>query len=335
MNVLFTSSGRRGYMIRFAKEILGNTGRVYAANSSDKVSSFLFADETVVTPLIYSDDYIPFILDYCVNNSINMIIPLFDIDAEKIAKHRDTFEKSGIKAIVSNYDKVKICNDKWLTYRFLSENSIPCPKTFIDQNTLFNAIDSGLISFPIVIKPRWGMGSIGIYFASNRMELSVLAERVKKEAIESYIRYFDEMDADQSVLYQEFIEGQEYGIDVMNDTEGNHLMTVPKLKMQMRAGETDSAIVINDAKLKELGNRLSRIMYNRGNLDVDVVVRDNKAYVIEMNARFGGGYPFSHKAGANLLGYIITDKKEFIPVSENLEYNVEMYKDISIVGCVG
>lgn len=320
-------------MIRYAKQILRETGKVYASNSTGKVSSFCFADNTVVSPLIYSDEYIPFIKNYCIKNSINMIIPLFDIDAEKLAKHREEFACLNIKIVVTDYEKVRICNDKWLTYKFLVKNGLLCPKTYREQDELLEAIKEKEINYPIIIKPRWGMGSIGICSVMNEEQLMVETKRIKVEIAESYIKYCDGMDADNSIIYQEFLSGREYGLDIMNDLNGNNLMTVSKVKLQMRAGETDSAIVVDDGELSAIGKKLSGVMSNIGNLDVDVIRSGSKNYVVEMNARFGGGYPFSHEAGANLLGYILTGKEEYVPCKEKMLYNTEMYKDVSIIGC--
>jgi carbamoyl-phosphate synthase large subunit len=41
-------------------------------------------------------------------------------------------------------------------------------------------------------------------------------------------------------------------------------------------------------------------MGHLGVLDVDVIEQDGILYVLEFNPRFGGCYPFSHMAGANL-----------------------------------
>ena len=38
---------------------------------------------------------------------------------------------------------------------------------------------------------------------------------------------------------------------------------------------------------------------------MDVFVTEDAVYVLELNARFGGGYPFSHLAGVNLPKAII------------------------------
>ena len=68
----------------------------------------------------------------------------------------------------------------------------------------------------------------------------------------------------------------------------------------MRSGETDMAKVIDDPKLTILGAKLASLLKHRGNIDVDVLENeDGELFVLEMNARFGGGYPFSHLAGAD------------------------------------
>ena len=36
-----------------------------------------------------------------------------------------------------------------------------------------------------------------------------------------------------------------------------------------------------------------------GNLDVDVFEKDGNYYVLELNPRFGGGFPCSYEAGVN------------------------------------
>src|SRR5699024_421276 len=102
MNVMLTSVGRRAYMVKYFKEVLGNTGKVYVSNSDDKSIAFKYADEKVITPLIYDDNYIPFLLNYCKKNSIDILISLFDIDLLILAKHKKQFEEIGTKVIVSD-----------------------------------------------------------------------------------------------------------------------------------------------------------------------------------------------------------------------------------------
>src|SRR5690606_21845147 len=109
--------------------------------------------------------YIDFLLEYCLSNSIDAIISLFDVDLPVLAKHKYIFEQKQITLVVSDLQIINLCNDKWMTFSFLSENNFNTPNTFLDIEKCKEAIRSKIISFPIIIKPRWGMGSVGIFEA--------------------------------------------------------------------------------------------------------------------------------------------------------------------------
>lgn len=305
INILLTSVGRRSYLVNYFKNALRGKGKVFVANSTAQNPSFQVADGSVVTPLIYDNSYIPFLIKYCNENNISVIISLFDIDLPILAKNKDLFIKNGINVIVSDYNVIKVCNDKFLTYKFLIKNGFNAPKTYFDINQVKNDIQSGAISYPLFVKPRWGMGSISVFEACNEEELNVFYKKVKRELQNSYLKYESAVDIENSVLIQEKLNGQEYGLDIINNLEGDYQNTIVKKKISMRSGETDCAITVNNQSLKELGKTISKTLGHIANLDVDVFVVDDVPYVLEMNARFGGGYPFSHMAGADLPKEII------------------------------
>ena len=143
MNILLTSAGRRSYLVNYFKKALNGDGEVHAANSSGISPAFIYADKTVVTPIIYSDEYIPFLKKYCVENKIDAIISLFDIDLPVLAANREEFAKIGVNVIVADKDKVEICNDKWKTFLFLKENGFNAPETFISLEEARSAIKNG------------------------------------------------------------------------------------------------------------------------------------------------------------------------------------------------
>ena len=182
MNILLTSIGRRTYLINYFKSALKDKGLVYASNSV-MTYSLSKADKFVITPQIYDNDYIDFLLDYCSQEHITMIISLFDIDLPILARNRNRFEERGINVIVSDEKVTKICNDKWETYKFLTSIGLRSPRTYKDLSSAMAALSVGEISYPVIIKPRWGMGSIGIMKAENAIELDVLYRKVKKVEI--------------------------------------------------------------------------------------------------------------------------------------------------------
>lgn len=300
LNLLFTSVGRRSYLVEYFKEALNGNGSVHVANSSDTSPAFRVADYSVVTPLIYDENYIPFLLDYCKNNSINAIISLFDIDLPILSQNKEKFKEIGTSVIVSAPEVIDRCNDKWNTYKFLTGAGFNAPATYINIEDALNDIDNGKISFPLMVKPRWGMGSIAVFEAENKEELKVFYKKVQRNIMNTYLKYESNQDSEKCVLIQEKIIGQEYGLDIINDLNGNYVNTICKMKRAMRSGETDCAVTVSDSELVSIGEKLSKSMGHIGNLDVDVFKGKNAVYVLEMNARFGGGYPFSHMAGVNL-----------------------------------
>ena len=305
MNILFTSVGRRSYLVKYFKKALGNKGKIYVANSTALSPAFQVADDSIVTPSIYNQDYIPFLLDYCSKMHITAIISLFDIDLPVLAKHKEEFARNGINVLVSDYEFIQICNDKWETFRFLRDNGFPAPQTYLELKESLRAIDQNKLRYPVIVKPRWGMGSIGVYQADNADELKVFYEKTKSTIMKSYLKYESELKIEESVIIQEKIEGQEYGLDVFNDLEGKYKNTCVKKKIAMRSGETDCALTVDKPDLKQLGERIAGLSHHIGNLDIDVFETDTGYHVLDMNARFGGGYPFSHIAGVDMPQAIV------------------------------
>lgn len=304
MNVLFTSVGRRSYLLEYFREVIGD-GEIHAANSTAISPAFQVADKWTVSPLIYDEDYIPFLMDYCKKNKIDIIISLLDIDLMILAKNKKQFLEIGVKAIVSDEKVIGICNDKWRTYTFLTENRFQAPKTYTDLNEAIVQLKNGAISYPVIIKPRWGLGSISVYKADNEQELEILYNKTKREIFDTYLKYESKEEQDACVLIQQMLPGQEFGLDVINDLEGNYQTTIIKKKVAMRSGETDCAETIKDKKIEAIGGELSKALGHIANLDVDVFVDGDHVYILEMNARFGGGYPFGHIAGVNLPKAIV------------------------------
>lgn len=334
MNILLTSVGRRSYLVEYFKEALSGNGKVYVSNSSNISPAFQYADEYVVTPLIYDKEYISFLRNYCLEKNINAIISLFDIDLLVLAKHKKEFEGIGIKIIVSDESVIEICNDKYKTFLFLKENNFNVPQTYISLIEVKEAVKNKEIDFPLILKPRWGMGSISIYEAENMEELEIFYKKIDREIKKNYLKYESAQTLGENVLIQEKLKGQEYGLDVVDDLEKNYCTTFVKRKNAMRSGETDCAETIDSLILRELGAKISEKVKHIGNLDVDLFLVEDKPYILEMNARFGGGYPFSHLAGANLPKAIIkwlnkekVNKEELLTI----KYNVIGQKDIKIV----
>lgn len=292
-------------MVDYFKAALNGRGGVFAANSI-LTHSLKHADDYIISPSIYDEGYISFLLEYCKKKSIDVMLSLFDIDLPVLSKNKNKFEEIGVKVIVSSENAVNICNDKWKTFQFLLDIGLKQPNTYIFLEECKRALSTGEIDFPLMLKPRWGMGSIGIFDVDSMEELDVLYKKLHKIIFRTYLRFESNQNSDASILIQQKILGEEFGLDIFNDLHGKYATMVAKKKVALRAGETDIAQIVDSSSFLPVGKAVSESLRHIGNLDVDCFVTpDNDIYVLEMNCRFGGQYPFSHLAGVDFPAQII------------------------------
>ena len=90
------------------------------------------------------------------------------------------------------------------------------PASWLAMEEALKAAGNGSLSWPVMVKPRWGMGSLSVYQADNPEEMKVLAGKCRRGIQDSYMKYESMADPDSCVLFQQRIKGREYGLDVMN-----------------------------------------------------------------------------------------------------------------------
>lgn len=303
MNILFTCAGRRTYLLKYFKEQLGADGIIVGTDMQLTAPALTAADVKEQVPAVYADDYIDRTLEICHKYKINAVISLNDLELPVLAKNRQRFELEGVKLIVSSSEVIDICFDKYRTAQYIESIGLKSPKTFVNPDRAIEALKNGGLAFPLVLKPRWGSGSIGIEFVNNIDELRDVYAQLLKKVRKSILGTASQES--EYILIQEAINGQEYGMDVMNDLNGNNRGVSVKMKLAMRAGETDKARTVDNAAIRTIGRKLGESLSHIGNLDVDVFERDGQYYVLELNPRFGGGFPFSYEAGVNFPKAII------------------------------
>nr|WP_299381496.1 ATP-grasp domain-containing protein [Allomuricauda sp.] len=298
-NILFTCAGRRNYLINYFKEALGAKGKVVAVDMQLTAPALVDADVAKKVPGIYDPSYISALKEIIVDEQISAVISLNDLELPILSEHKSELEALGAHIIISDPRVISIAFDKWKTYTFFKEIGVDTPKTYLNLEDAQSAIETGELEYPVIIKPRWGSASISIDIAENEDELKLAYQLQHIKVKKSILSTASAEDMGQSILIQEKINGEEYGIDILNDLNGNHYSSFVRRKLAMRSGETDKAVSVIDENYAEIAKKIAEHTKHVGNMDCDFFVKDDKVYYLEMNPRFGGGYPFSHEAGVN------------------------------------
>ena len=110
------------------------------------------------------------------------------------------------------------------------------------------------------------------------------------------------------MIIQEFIPGQEYGVDCYIDLVSSEVISIfAKKKIRMRSGETDKAVSIKNEKLFNVIEKLVRKLNLRGTVDIDVFESDGEWIISEINPRFGGGHLLAYKCKENYPKFILNN----------------------------
>lgn len=305
MNVLLSAVGRRDYLVRWFKGALGDTGKVVATNSDPSTSGMEAADFARVLPKSTDPGYVDALLSVCQQFEVGLLCSLHDWDAPVIAASADRFEQIGVRLAVSSLEVLKICLDKFRFQDYLHTIGVRSPETFASLSDVERALEGSSLRFPLVVKPRFGQGSTGTFIISSIEEL--YAAHLLSSKVAVLPPFQGGSTKGELVVIQQFVSGVEYGMDVINDLNGNYRTTLARRKIQMRLGETESAETVIESFAEKIGSQIGSNLGHIGVLDLDLVIdSQGTPWVIDANPRFGGGYPFSHLAGADVPSALIS-----------------------------
>lgn len=288
MNILILSCGTRNKLVSFFRESK-EYERVIVTDCSEQAPALYVADKYYIVPRMNQDGYFDTLLQICKDEDIDVMLPLQEEELLLIAKNREIFEKVGVTPIVSEYEKVVLCKDKYALNSWLNEKGIPAIPTMLAKDYLENNEEVK----DIFVKPRCGAGSINTFAVHSRRLLEALME-----------------EAEEELIVQPKITGKEFGVDVYVDMISGEIITgFCKEKLRMRAGETEKSVSVINKEVEELATHAVSALGLRGPLDVDVMEQDGKYYVLEINPRFGGGYPHAYACGISFPDYIAKNGK--------------------------
>ena len=330
MNVLLTSVGRRSYLVSYFREALRGRGRVIVTNTHADTSGMNEADVAIIVPPSQDPSYINVIEDICRDYDVGMLCSLHDIDVFVLAQHRNRLVGAGVIPILPDPEWARICLDKYECGLKLRESGLEVPWTSISLEETMEALDKNLVRLPLMMKPRMGFGSLRQHPCRSLAELEVLHRQICDELERSIVHQFLPGLSDTSVLIQEFIDGKEYRLNLVNDLEGQYATHFACEVHAMRAGESDVATTVDPDFFGDIPIRLSQLTRHPGIFGIDIMRHGGVPKIIDINPRFTGEYPFMHLAGANIPAALLAWAWGEEPESEWLkpEVGIRGYKKL-------
>lgn len=294
VTVLISSMGRRVGLIqcfRDSAQKLGLGIRVLGCDAEPEMApAKWFVDSAFKIPRCSEPDFINKLLNICKDEHVDLLVPTIDTELILLASNKELFQAVGTTVAISALEVVNISRNKIQTARLLMNNQIETPR-FATADEFLKAPER--LKLPVILRPVAGSGSKGLIIVESMSEL----EHIRLDP--------------QNYMAQEMYQGREYTVNMFFDRGGSLKCAIPHLRYEIRAGEVSKGITRRVPELINIARRMASALKGAyGPMCFQAIMDDHgKAVVFEINARFGGGYPLAHQAGARFAQWLIEDVK--------------------------
>lgn len=286
LNVLVLSVGRRVELVKYLRKTLMRRSisfGIFGADASNLAPALYECDAKIILPKISENHYFETLIKTVNHHGIQIIIPTIDTELKFLALNKSKIEsRTNAKVIVSDIKTIETFQNKLKTALFLEENEILSPN-------LLNYSNRKQFEYPVFIKPSEGSSSINALKINDQSELE---------------RWFETIE---DPIIQRFVNGKEYSVDAYIDQNNNLVSESHRCRIKTRAGEILIGKVLFIDKIHEIIVELLLKISLFGPITFQFIEENGQFYLIEVNARLGGGVPMSLESGIDILGNLIDE----------------------------
>ncbi|MCB9519503.1 MAG: ATP-grasp domain-containing protein [Myxococcales bacterium] len=276
---------------------------IVAADMSPLAAGLYAGDVATLVPAAKSPDYGDAIVDICRSHHIDYYLPGTDEELPFTSKNAARIESEvGTVLFICPPEAIAIADDKYLTYRFLTQHGFPAPNTWLPGE-----IDPDDVTYPVIVKPRNGFRSIGVTTIETP---DALRERLKWN--------------DQPVI-QELVATRDDEYTCTIAATGGTLSCVLPLRRVLRSGDTYRASPVHHAGIEALVTDVARALGVCGSCNFQLRLDGDVPKIFEINSRFSGTTPLCAELGFNPAEFLIKTHLG-MPYEPSIRYDVTVLR---------
>ena len=297
IGVLVTDGGgRQTLTILHDLKDIGCRTSVLCSSKMDFCSASNVTDEVILDERAASGnpEFVNFIMSLVSSGNYDVLLPVGEMATDRITANEDELKKH-VKLACAPRSAYINAFDKQRTFEIAAARGVPAPKTRLQSQSVDEYLST--VTFPLIIKPRNGVGSIGFH----KFE--------RKEDFEPYIKEHD-IDLDTYVL-QEYVDYEKrLGTILFVDQKDNVCMAYADEVLRWYPLDAGSACCIRSIDYPEVlgwSSDLLKAMHWRGvaalSFMVDRVTGEPK--LLEINGRIPASIRLSRQCGFNVAKLLI------------------------------
>lgn len=287
-NILICSVGRRVALTKAFKTELNKLSPgslVFTADIDIKNAVACYFGDSAFNLGLFSDpNYCNDLLEKCLANNIGLIIPTIDTELLLLSKNQALFKENGIEIVLSHQSLITTCRNKNHTNGLFNDLGLKVPEL----------IDINNPTYPFFAKPIDGSSSKNLFLIQKE-------NQIPKALVE-----------DKNMIFMEYLSPNvydEYSVDLYYNLRSELVCAVPRLRIAVRSGEISKGITLRNQVYDFVIEHFAFLEGAKGCITLQLFKHKatHEIFGIEINPRFGGGYPLSYKAGANYPSWIIKE----------------------------
>ncbi|MFZ4413692.1 MAG: ATP-grasp domain-containing protein [Bacteroidales bacterium] len=219
---------------------------------------------------------------------IDIILPVDEALIHLLSKQREKLEKDIPIAPIPNTEVFEIAQNKWLFAEWLKKEQLPTPPTILFQNNARFSASLSLLTFPVLLKPVYGGGGIGIRLFENAAELNDFCK---------------DFNGREKHIVQSFIDGYDIGCNVLCKDGKILSHTIQKgfISASLPFCSSSNLDFYEDENVLLFVSKVIAKLKWTGivNFDLRYDEKENQLMVIEMNPRYWASLLGSLATGIN------------------------------------
>lgn len=226
----------------------------------------------IAPPVKNKDAYCRFIEKIIGKENIDYIFPSTEAEIEFFNDSRPRWDKKA-KIFINSQNVLDCFLDKYKTIRFLQDNKVLCPKTYLLKN-----YKKGLV-FPCIIKQRKGSGGKGFKIIRNREELAFYKKTMQDAVVQELAGTPEE----------------EYTVGVFSDRRNTYCIAFKRVLGYDNLSKV--AVLVEDKKIEELARKIADSIFLKGAINIQMR-KTQKGYIpFEINPRLSSTVYVRHLFG--------------------------------------
>jgi carbamoyl-phosphate synthase large subunit len=265
-------------------QAMGYEAIIMNSNPETVSTDFSISDKLYFEPLTVED--VLNVID--IEKPLGVVVQFGGQTAINLA---EPLAEAGVKILGTTVNDINRAEDRHDFDTVIKQLSLPQPQGDTATNTSEAIRIANEIGYPVMIRPSYVLGGKAMEIVNDDQELT------------HYMTKAVHASNDHPVLIDQYLLGSEAEVDVVSDGEtvvipgilehieragihsGDSMGVYPPQNMEMNVQNQ-----IENAAIK-----LARTLNTRGLMNVQFVIRDGKAYVIEVNPRASRTVPFMSK----------------------------------------